>query len=121
MSEPDKPTSTKDFDARLQSARAKRDAAKKPREGLAGSGLGMAMRVAVELVAALMVGVAIGWALDSWLGTKPWMLILFFLLGSAAGIMNVFRAVGGFEYGAGYRKDEDQAPSEGQGDKPDGD
>ena len=121
MTEPDKPTSLDDFDSRLKAARARRDAAQGEQRGAANSGLGLAMRIAVELVAALAVGVAIGWGLDRWLGTKPWLLILFFILGSAAGIMNVLRAVGGFDYGAGYRRhDKDDGPKpergqEGQG------
>ena len=56
------------------------------------STIGVAFRIAVELVAGLAVGVAIGWALDRWLGTGPWLLILFFFLGAAAGILNVYRS-----------------------------
>ena len=51
------------------------------------------MRIGVELVAGLVVGGGIGWLLDRWLGTMPAMLILFFFLGAAAGIVNVFRTV----------------------------
>jgi len=58
-----------------------------------GSALGMGMRVGVELVSALVVAVAIGWFLDVWLGTRPFLLILFFLLGGAAGVANVWRVV----------------------------
>jgi len=47
------------------------------------------------LVAALIVGVGIGLLLDRWLGTTPWFLIVFFLLGAAAGILNVYRAASG--------------------------
>ncbi|MGH6952806.1 MAG: AtpZ/AtpI family protein [Alphaproteobacteria bacterium] len=52
----------------------------------------MAFRIAVELVAGLAVGVAIGWVLDRWLGTGPWLLVLFFFLGAAAGVLNVYRS-----------------------------
>lgn len=55
------------------------------------SGFGQALRVGAELISALLVGVGIGWFLDAWLGTKPWMLILFIFLGGAAGILNVYR------------------------------
>jgi ATP synthase protein I len=51
------------------------------------------MRVATELVAGLVVGVVIGLLLDRWLGTKPWLLVVFFLLGAAAGLLNVYRAM----------------------------
>lgn len=58
-----------------------------------GAAMGRAMRVSAELMAGILVGGAIGWGLDSWLGLqKPWFRILFFLLGAAAGIMNVVRS-----------------------------
>ncbi|HKS84427.1 MAG TPA: AtpZ/AtpI family protein, partial [Pseudolabrys sp.] len=47
-----------------------------------------------ELVAGVLVGAAVGWLLDRWLGTSPWGLIVFFLLGFAAGVLNVMRAAG---------------------------
>jgi ATP synthase protein I len=54
--------------------------------------LGLAFRIAIELVAALAVGLAIGWGLDRVFGTRPWGLIVFFFVGAAAGMLNVFRA-----------------------------
>jgi len=54
--------------------------------------LGIAFRIAIELVAALGVGLAIGWGLDRVLGTRPWGLIVFFFIGAVAGMLNVFRA-----------------------------
>jgi ATP synthase protein I len=54
--------------------------------------LGLAFRIAVELVAAICVGLAIGWGIDRVLGTRPWGLIVFFFIGAAAGMLNVFRA-----------------------------
>jgi len=61
--------------------------------------LGIASRFATELVAALLVGGAIGWGLDWLFGyfgihTKPVLLILFVVLGAAAGILGVMRAAG---------------------------
>lgn len=57
----------------------------------AGS-IGKAFRMATDLVAAVVVGAFIGWALDQWIGwEKPWMLILFFMLGFAAGMRNLLR------------------------------
>jgi ATP synthase protein I len=53
----------------------------------------MGMRVGIELVSALAVAVAIGWFLDEWLGTRPFLLMLFFVLGGAAGVANVWRLV----------------------------
>ena len=82
------------FDARLRSAQ-ERQAAGKPVPASDGAGsttpMGIGVRVGVELVAALAVAVAIGFGLDRWLGTTPWLLALFVLLGGAAGIANVWR------------------------------
>jgi ATP synthase protein I len=60
-----------------------------------GAALGLGFRVAVELAAALCVGLALGWVFDRAFGTRPWGLIVFFFLGSAAGMVNVFRAAKG--------------------------
>jgi len=57
-----------------------------------GRAMGRAFRVSAELIGGIVVGSAIGWFLDGWLGNqKPWFFILFFLLGAAAGILNVVR------------------------------
>jgi ATP synthase protein I len=82
------------FEERLRAARAKQGAdTPPPSRDTAGtaSPMGIGVRVGIELVSALAVGVAIGWGLDWWLGTKPWLLGLFVLLGGAAGIANVWR------------------------------
>ena len=54
--------------------------------------MAQALRVALEMASALFVGGAIGWFLDRWLGTRPWLLLVFLLLGVAAGILNAYRA-----------------------------
>ena len=59
-------------------------------------------RVASELLAGLLVGAGIGWTLDKWLDTNPLFLILFFLLGGAAGILNLWRLVTGKGLKIGY-------------------
>ena len=82
------------FEERLQAARLKQAMdVPAPSAGAQGtaSPMGIGVRVGVELVSALAVSVAIGWALDRWLGTKPWLLALFVLLGGAAGVANVWR------------------------------
>ncbi|HEU0159638.1 MAG TPA: AtpZ/AtpI family protein [Hyphomicrobiaceae bacterium] len=56
-----------------------------------GRGMAYGMRMAAEMVGAVVVGGGIGWGLDWWLGTKPWLFLLFFLLGFAAGVLNVVR------------------------------
>tara|TARA_B100000686_G_scaffold147816_1_gene155200 strand:- start:737 stop:1018 length:282 start_codon:yes stop_codon:yes gene_type:complete len=54
--------------------------------------LGNAFKLGTELVAAVAVGTIIGFILDNWFGTKPILIIVFFIFGAAAGIMNVFKA-----------------------------
>jgi ATP synthase protein I len=56
-----------------------------------GRGMAYGMRMAAEMVGAVIVGGGIGWGLDWWLGSKPWLFLLFFLLGFAAGVLNVVR------------------------------
>ena len=56
-----------------------------------GSFMGNAFKLGTELVAAVGVGTIIGFILDSWFGTKPWLIIIFFFLGAAAGMLNVIR------------------------------
>jgi ATP synthase protein I len=78
------------------------------------------LKIGIELVSALAVGVGIGLLLDSWLGTGPWMLLLFFVLGAAAGILNVYRTMSGYGYAVGYhRPPESKEQADGQ-DGPDG-
>jgi ATP synthase protein I len=95
MSEGEPPTRLDDLDARL---RHLRERAPKEEETAEGSALptqtayGFAFRIGVEMVAALAVGGGIGWLLDHWLGTLPLFLLIFFFLGAAAGLLNVFRA-----------------------------
>jgi len=56
-----------------------------------GSFMGSAFKLGTELVAAVAVGTIIGFILDSWFDTKPWLIIIFFFLGAIAGMLNVIR------------------------------
>jgi ATP synthase protein I len=67
-------------------------------------GLGLGFRIGIELVVAVGVATALGWAMDRWLGTRPWGIIVLFFLGVAAGMLNVYRAVAGISTAAGYRR-----------------
>lgn len=55
-------------------------------------GMAMGIRMSSELVAAIIVGGLIGYGLDLWMGTSPWLFLVFFMLGFAAGMVNVTRA-----------------------------
>lgn len=71
-----------------------------------GGGLNAALRVATEMVASLVVSILIGWLLDRWLGTRPLLAIVFFFIGIAAGMLNVYRAMNRMGLGAGYKAPE---------------
>jgi ATP synthase protein I len=58
------------------------------------SAIARGFRLSTELVAGVLVGAFIGWALDRLLGISPWGMIVFLLLGFAAGVVNVMRAAG---------------------------
>ena len=58
------------------------------------SALGRAFRISTEFVAGIIAGGGLGWLLDRWLGTSPWGMIVFLMLGFAAGIYNVMQASG---------------------------
>jgi ATP synthase protein I len=90
-----KPDDLKDLGKRLDAIEGERAArTKRPPQ----TSLSIAFRFSTELVAALIVGGAIGWgidwAADRWspVHTRPWGLIVFFVFGAAAGILNVMRA-----------------------------
>ena len=53
----------------------------------------LAFRASIEMVSGIAVGVFIGYFVDQHYGTYPWMLLLGFILGSAAGFLNVWRSV----------------------------
>jgi ATP synthase protein I len=66
-------------------------------------GMGVGLRIGIELVAAIVVSIGLGWAIDRWFGTRPWGMIVLFFLGVAAGMLNVYRAVSGIRGPVGYR------------------
>jgi len=75
-------------------AREKRAADVSRDRGLQGRGMAYGLRMASELVAAVLVGGLIGYGLDYFLGTKPWIFLVMLLLGFAAGVRNVVRGYG---------------------------
>ena len=81
-----------DLKTRLKIAKSKLQNEDAEKTGKKGIFLGNAFKLGTELVAAVVVGTIIGFILDNWFDTKPVLIIVFFLFGAAAGIMNVFRA-----------------------------
>ena len=81
-----------DLDTRLKIAKSKLECSEIKTDRKKGVFLGNAFKLGTELVAAVAVGSIIGFILDNWFGTKPLLIILFFLFGSAAGIYNVIKA-----------------------------
>jgi ATP synthase protein I len=73
---------------------AKRAARVETDRSSGSQGMGLALRVASEFAAGILVGAGLGWLIDHWLGTTPWGMIVLLLLGFVAGILNVLRAVG---------------------------
>ena len=85
-------TIPEDFKTRLKIAKSKIKKQVLSDSEKRGSFMGNAFKLGTELVAAVGVGTIIGFILDSWFDTTPILIIVFFLFGSAAGIVNVFRA-----------------------------
>ena len=74
---------------RIKNARKK---LKVEKENPQTSNIGQAFKLSTELVAAVLVGTIIGFILDNWFDTKPWLIIIFFFVGVVAGILNVIRS-----------------------------
>jgi len=95
MARDDGPQGFDRFDAKLRRLRD----ARKARDGdgderpKGRARLGDGFQVGIELVAGMVGGLLLGWALDSWLGTRPLFLVLFLFLGFAAGMLNVYRTL----------------------------
>jgi ATP synthase protein I len=84
-------TSPDDFKTRLKIAKSKIKNEVFSDNEKRGSFMGSAFKLGTELVAAVVVGTIIGFILDNWFDTKPWLIIIFFFLGAAAGMLNVIR------------------------------
>lgn len=109
MTEKKGPPSLADLSARLRRARAREEGASGGAPRVRLTGIGIAFRVGVELVAGIAVGAGSGLLFDYWLGTSPWGLVVFCILGWGAGVLNVYRIMTGMESAAG-----EQPPSDGK-------
>ena len=70
-----------DFKTRLKSAKNRAKSKYSESKEPSTSGMGHAFKMSTELVAAVAVGTIIGFILDNWFGTKPWLILIFFFVG----------------------------------------
>ncbi|OGP34035.1 MAG: hypothetical protein A2X88_08730 [Deltaproteobacteria bacterium GWC2_65_14] len=54
--------------------------------------LGRYSALGLEMAASVLIGLAIGYYLDKWLGTGPWLMVLWIGIGFAAGVRSLYRA-----------------------------
>ena len=80
------------FKTRLKIAKNKVKSRKSSKNSESSSSMGAAFKMSTELVSAVAVGTIIGFILDNWFGTKPWLILIFFFVGVIAGIMNVIKS-----------------------------
>jgi len=80
------------FKTRLKIAKNKVKSRKSSKNEESSSNMGTAFKMSTELVSAVVVGTIIGFILDNWFGTKPWLILIFFFVGVIAGIMNVVKS-----------------------------
>jgi ATP synthase protein I len=80
------------FKTRLKIAKNKAKSNDSSKNDDSRSGLGVAFKMSTELVSAVAVGTIIGFILDNWFDTKPWLILIFFFIGVITGIMNVVRS-----------------------------
>ncbi|MBO0332189.1 AtpZ/AtpI family protein [Sneathiella sp. CAU 1612] len=93
MSKPE-PPSKEEFKARLKKAQQQQEETSWNRSDLTverNSTAGRAWRLSVEMVAALLVCGWFGWLLDKWLDTKPWLMLVFLIVGAVVGLYNVIK------------------------------
>lgn len=76
---------------RLDEINARRGPQKRPDQSGRGVAYGQAMRIAADLIGGIVFGVVVGWSLDQWFDTAPFLMIIFLILGFAAGLLNVIR------------------------------
>ena len=82
----------KEISTRLKIAKKNLKISEKSNGGSNAASMGKALKISTELVAAVVVGTTIGFLLDNWFDTKPLLTVCFFLMGVAAGMLNVFRS-----------------------------
>ena len=82
----------KEISTRLEIAKKKIKKKQIKNNGSNAASLGKALKISTELVAAVVVGTTLGFILDNWFDTRPWLTISFFFMGVTAGILNVIKS-----------------------------
>ena len=82
----------KEISTRLEIAKKKIKKRQVKKNGSNAASLGRALKISTELIAAVAVGTTLGFILDNWFDTRPWLTISFFFMGVAAGILNVIKS-----------------------------
>jgi len=96
MSDPDKSPSLQDLGKRIAKVRQEAGLDKpddRKDEAPPAGELGLAWRISIELVVALVLSTGLGWVFDQWFGTTPWLMVVFLFLGAAAGINNAVKTM----------------------------
>ena len=98
-----------DFETRLKRLKKKTSKNyKRKNQSINFKEMGSYLRVGVELFSAILVGVIIGIILDKYFNTSPLFLFIFLLLGSFAGLLNVYRTVKRLGFEVGFKKKNDK-------------
>ena len=84
--------SLKNISTRLEIAKKNLKKNKAKNNSSNAASLGKALKISTELVAAVVVGTTLGFILDNWFDTRPWLTIIFFVMGVTAGILNVIKS-----------------------------
>jgi ATP synthase protein I len=100
-----------DLEDKVRDARARHEPASSQEQDR-GRAMGEALKLATEMIAGVAVGSFIGWAFDRWLGTTPILMVVFLILGAAAGILNVIRNAQRRQAAAGPLPGEDLPPDD---------
>lgn len=106
---------TSDLAARIASAKRAQSGEQGPAARVGSgevSGLGRAVRLGSEFISAVLIGAGIGYFADQGFGTRPWIMLVMLLVGFAAGVLNVTRAVGEMNRAAPPPKGADLGPDD---------
>jgi len=80
-----------DIDRRLDEVKSRNSPKSHADPRLRGRAMGQGLRIAVDLVVGVAFGGFVGWWLDRYFGTAPWLMVLLLILGFTAGMMNIIR------------------------------